>query len=267
MVEVGVIFGGGGRKAEEGKRAERAKMSSRVVKLSIADAALSFLWVFSTSCFGFLSSVIAQYVDWQGDRTPIVIGIVVVLIFTFSILGKALGGAAWNPTTPAAFYAAGVGQDSLLTLSIRLPAMAVGAAAGALAIVEVMPEAYKHTLGGPRLKVDVHTGAIAEGVLTFAITLIVLWVILNGPRNGLIKTAFIITATLVLVTLGTPYTGPAMNPSNAFGWAYVNQKHYTPEHYYVYWVSPFVGALAASAVYRLVFKPSPPPVPKEKKTE
>ncbi|CAM6097152.1 unnamed protein product [Calypogeia fissa] len=242
-------------------------MSSKLVKLTIADAALSFLWVFCTSCFGFLSTVIAQYLDWQGDRTPIIIAIVVVLLFAFPMLGKALGGASWNPTAPVAFYAAGVGGDSPFTLAIRLPAMAVGAAAGALSIVEVMPEAYKHTLGGPRLKVDVHTGAIAEGVLTFAITLMVLWVVLNGPKNGILKTFLIIITTLVLVTVGAPYTGPAMNPCNPFSWAYVNQKHYNPEHYYVYWVAPFVGALAASAVYRLLFKPSPPPVPKEKKAQ
>jgi aquaporin SIP len=91
---------------------------------------------------------------------------------------------------------------------------AVGAAIGALSIVEVMPEAYKHTLGGPRLKVDLETGMLAEGLLTFGMTLAVLWVVLSGPKNGIIKTFMIIGATLVFVTLGTPYTGPAMNPSN-----------------------------------------------------
>jgi aquaporin SIP len=45
---------------------------------------------------------------------------------------------------------------------------------GTLAISELMLARYKHTLAGPSLKVDPHTGALAEGVLTFVITLTVL---------------------------------------------------------------------------------------------
>jgi aquaporin SIP len=103
--------------------AREKKMASNLVSLTIADAALSFLWVFCTSSFGFLSANIAKFLDWQGNRTPIIVGIVTVLIFTFSLIGRALGGASWNPTAPVAFYAAGVGKDSLFSLSVRLPAM------------------------------------------------------------------------------------------------------------------------------------------------
>ncbi|KAL3687902.1 hypothetical protein R1sor_014211 [Riccia sorocarpa] len=234
---------------------------ARIAKLAFFDAFLSFWWVFLTSCLGAGAAVIAKALEYGGDRTGIVVGEVVVLIFVFSITGKLLGGASWNPTSPVAFYAAGHSKDSLFTLAIRLPAMAVGAAAGALTISEVMPEQFKHTLGGPKLKVDLHTGAVAEGVLTFLITLTVLWTVLRGPRNGILKTLIIIAATLFLVAKGGPYTGPAMNPSNAFGWAYVNQKHYSQEHLYVYWVTPFIGALGASAVYRYLFAPR---APKEK---
>ncbi|KAG6556140.1 hypothetical protein Mapa_002081 [Marchantia paleacea] len=234
---------------------------SRIVKLAIFDGFLSFLWVFLTSCLGAGAHVIAKQLDYEGDRTGIIVGEVVVLIFSFSLMGKALGGASWNPTAPVAFYAAGAGVDTLFTLAIRLPAMAVGAAAGALAITEVMPDQFRHTIGGPKLKVDLHTGAVAEGILTFTITLVVLWTVLRGPKNGFLKTIIIIVATLFLVAKGGPYTGPAMNPSNAFGWAYVNQKHMSQEHLYVYWVTPFIGALGASAVYRLLFAR---PVPKEK---
>jgi hypothetical protein len=85
---------------------------------------------------------------------------------------------------------------------------------GALAIMELMPGGYKHMLGGPSLKVDVHTGALAEGVLTFVITLAVLWAIVKGPRNTLLKILIISCSTLTLVVLGGAYTGPAMNPAN-----------------------------------------------------
>lgn len=89
---------------------------------------------------------------------------------------------------------------------------AAGAAAGALAIKELMPVQYKHMLGGPSLKVDVHTGAIAEGVLTFAITFLALFIILRGPRNSLLKNWLLAMSTMMLLIAGSSYTGPSMNP-------------------------------------------------------
>lgn len=50
----------------------------------------------------------------------------------------------------------------------------------------------------------------------------------------------------------------------AFGWAYVYDKHNTWEHYYVYWISPFIGAILAALIFRAFFKLSVV-VPKHKK--
>jgi glycerol uptake facilitator-like aquaporin len=85
---------------------------------------------------------------------------------------------------------------------------------GALAISELMPAQYKHMLGGPSLKVDPHTGAVAELVLTFVITMAVLWIIVKGPRNPIIKTWMLSISTVCLVLSGAAYTGPSMNPAN-----------------------------------------------------
>lgn len=85
---------------------------------------------------------------------------------------------------------------------------------GALAIMEVMPKHYKHMLGGPSLKVDLHTGAIAEGVLTFLISFAVLLIVLRGPRSPILKTWLLAMATVALVISGSNYTGPSMNPAN-----------------------------------------------------
>lgn len=85
---------------------------------------------------------------------------------------------------------------------------------GALAINEVMPSQYKHLLGGPSLKVDLHTGAIAEGVLTFLISFLVLVIILRGPRSPFLKTLLLAVVTVALVVAGSVYTGPSMNPAN-----------------------------------------------------
>ncbi|KAI3743295.1 hypothetical protein L1987_61001 [Smallanthus sonchifolius] len=82
-------------------------------------------------------------------------------------------------------------------------------------------------LGGPSLKVDLHTGAIAEGVLTFVISFLVLYNILKGPRSPLMKNLMLSMSIVTMVVVGSDYTGPSMNPANAFGWAYVNNRHNT----------------------------------------
>lgn len=69
-------------------------------------------------------------------------------------------------------------------------------------------------LEGPSLKVDLHTGAIAEGVLTFIITFVVLLIILRGPQSSFMRSWLLAAATVALVVAGNPYTGPSMNPAN-----------------------------------------------------
>ena len=100
-------------------------------------------------------------------------------------------------------------MDNLLTF----PLQAAGAAGGALAIMELMPAQYKHMVMGPSLKVELHTGAIAEGVLTFVITFFVLCIILRGPKNALLKNWLLAMTTVVIVFAGAGYTGPSMNPA------------------------------------------------------
>lgn len=85
---------------------------------------------------------------------------------------------------------------------------------GVLAIMEVMPMQYRHMLGGPSLKVDANTGAIAEGVLTFVITLAVLFIIIKGPRSMIVKNWLLSMSTVSLIVAGSSYTGPSMNPAN-----------------------------------------------------
>ncbi|KAI4350388.1 hypothetical protein L6164_004847 [Bauhinia variegata] len=240
------------------------------IKAAIGDAVLTFMWVFCASTLGLATSTITaqlglQRITYNGFPYPSVFVttvLVFILVFVFTIIGNALGGASFNPTGVATFYAAGVGSDTLISMALRFPAQALGAAGGALAIMEVMPTKYKHMIGGPSLKVDLHTGAIAEGVLTFLISFIVLLIVLRGPRSDFLKTWLLAVATVALVMSGSAYTGPSMNPANAFGWAYLNNWHNTWDQFYVYWICPFIGAISAAWLFRIVF---PPPKPKQKK--
>jgi aquaporin SIP len=62
--------------------------------------------------------------------------------------------------------------------------------------------------------VDPHTDALAEGVLTFIITLTVLWVIIKGPRNVILKTLLLSTSIVPVILAGAEYTGLFVNPAN-----------------------------------------------------
>ncbi|KAL2896592.1 Aquaporin SIP1-2 [Bienertia sinuspersici] len=247
-----------------------ASTMTAAIKLAIADAILTSMWVFSASTIGLFTNLISTTFGIQGLLTLVVTtSIVATLVFFYTFVGQLLGGASFNPTGTAAFYAAGLGGDSLLSLALRFPAQAVGAVAGAIAISEVMPSQYKHMLGGPSIKVDLHTAAMAEGVLTFLITLAVLFIILRVPGGMLVKTWLLAMATVTLVITGSSYTGPSMNPANAFGWAYIRKQHNTWAQLYVYWICPFVGAIVAAWVFRFI---SPQPkkqkkAPKNRKAE
>lgn len=239
-------------------------MSARkALKIAAFDGVLTFAWTVVTSGLGFASLVLGDYLEWEGDRTPIAYAIVFVLNLIFVELSVASGGATWNPTAPVAFYVSGAGDDNLFSLALRIPSMAIGAAAGVCAVHELMPGTYKHTLGpGPNLKGGLHQGALAEGVLTFVLTLIVLYTVLRATKNRFLQTPIIVTCALTLVQFAGAYTGPAMNPSDAFGWAFFNGRHTSTEHIYVYWLTPFIGALFAAGVYRLLLSsPSPSPAP------
>lgn len=234
--------------------------AGKAVKVAAADGILTFAWTVVTSGLGAATFVLGDYLEWQGDRTPILYSIVLVLNLIFVELSVASGGATWNPTAPMAFYVSGVGDDTLFSLALRIPSMAIGAAGGVWAVHELMPGSFKHTLGpGPNLKGGLHQGALAEGVLTFVLTLVVLYVVLRATKNRFLQTPIIVTCALILVRFAGAYTGPAMNPSDAFGWAYFNGRHTSGEHIYVYWVTPFIGALFAAGVYRLLLSPSPSP--------
>lgn len=242
-------------------------MAVGAIKMAIGDFLLTFMWVFCASTLGVATSAIAGAIGVEGSPTLLIMtALIATLVFVFDFIGALLGGATFNPTATAAFYAAGVSKDTLFSMALRFPAQAAGAVGGAMAIMEAMPKEYKHMLEGPSLKVNLHTGAAAEAVLTFLITLAVLIIIVKVPGGSVVKTCLLSVATVALIVPGSAYTGPSMNPANAFGWAYVNKCHDTWEQLYVYWICPFAGAIAAAVVFRVLFPRRKKKQPKSKKS-
>lgn len=44
-------------------------------------------------------------------------------------------------------------------------------------------------------------------------------------------------------------------PPQAFGFAYLEKRHQTYEHFVVYWATPLAGAVLAAIVFRIFLKP------------
>ncbi|KAJ0044741.1 hypothetical protein Pint_05276 [Pistacia integerrima] len=237
-----------------------------VIKAAIGDAILTSLWVFSLPLLGVFTRIISTFLDVQ-TLLPVTlfisINLATLLVVVISLIGSALGGASFNPSTTVSLFAAGLKPDaSLFSMAVRFPAQAAGGVAGAMAIMHVIPTDCRHMLKGPYLKVELHSGAIAEGVLTFVLSFALLVIMGKGPKNLILKIWLLAMATVGLVFAGSSYTGPSMNPANAFGWAFVNNRHNNWELFYVYWISPFIGAILAAWFFKFLF---PAKTNKEKK--
>ncbi|PKA52672.1 Aquaporin SIP1-2 [Apostasia shenzhenica] len=225
------------------------------IRAAIGDAVITFFWMFCASSLGVLASIISSALQLHGVAASLGIttALVAVLVFVFNGIAGVMGGASFNPTGNAALYAAGVGADSLFSMAVRFPAQAAGAVGGLLALREFLPPQYKHLLSGPSVKVDLNMAATSEGVLTFFITFAVLWIFIRGPKSSIIQTLMLAVSTVGLMVAGSGYSGPSMNPVNAYGWAYIDNWHNTWGQFYVYWICPFIGAILAAIVFRFFF--------------
>lgn len=98
------------------------------MKAAIGDAVITFMWVFVSSMFGLFTNLIAAALGLESlVWAPLVITtfLVFIFVFLFSFIAAALGDASFNPTGTAAFYAAGVGGDSLFSMALRFPAQVI----------------------------------------------------------------------------------------------------------------------------------------------
>lgn len=95
-----------------------------VIKAAIGDAVLTFMWVFSAATLGVSTSIIAALLGVVHPMAVLSITTLLffMLLFVFGIISDVLGGASFNPTGIASFYAAGLGGDSLISAAVRFPA-------------------------------------------------------------------------------------------------------------------------------------------------
>ncbi|TXG70115.1 hypothetical protein EZV62_005050 [Acer yangbiense] len=146
------------------------------------------------------------------------------------------------------------GLSSVLCQSskrLSLHSWVLGSIYGVRLIIETFPEVGL----GPRLNVNIHHGALTEGVLTFAIVIISLGLARNIPGSFYMKTWISSVSKIALHILGSDLTGGCMNPAAVMGWAYARGDHITKEHILVYWLAPVEATLLAVWTFKLIVRP------------
>jgi hypothetical protein len=95
------------------------------VRAAAADGVVTFLWVLCVSTLGASTAAVTTYLSLHEGihyALLVTVSILTLLLFAFNLLCDALGGASFNPTGVAAFYAAGLTNPSLFSIALRLPA-------------------------------------------------------------------------------------------------------------------------------------------------
>lgn len=86
----------------------------------------------------------------------------------------------------------------------------IGSISGVRYLIATFPEVGN----GPQLNVDIHRGALTEGLLTFAIVSISLGLSRKIPGSFFMKTWISSISKLTLQILGSDLTGGCMNPAS-----------------------------------------------------
>ncbi|KAJ4971405.1 hypothetical protein NE237_004504 [Protea cynaroides] len=217
------------------------------VPLILFDFVLSFTWVWSGALIKlFVYNILGFGFEPKGEILKASLSI--LSMFFFAWLGKITRGGSYNPLTVLSGAVSGNFTGFLFTVGARIPAQIFGSVVGVKYIIETFPE-IGH---GPRLNVDIHRGALTEGLLTFAIVIISLGLARSNPSSFFIKTWISSLSKLTLHILGSDLTGGCMNPASAMGWAYARGDHITKEHIFVYWLAPIEATLLGVWTFRLL---------------
>ncbi|KAF8398182.1 hypothetical protein HHK36_017108 [Tetracentron sinense] len=233
------------------------------IRLILWDFIMSFMWVWS----GALIKIFVYKILGFGfePRGEIIKGTLSILsMFFFAWLGKISRGGSYNPLTVLSGAISGSFSGFLFIVGARIPAQVIGSITGVRLIIDTFPE-IGH---GPRLNVDIHQGALTEGLLTFTIVTISLGLARNNPSSFFMKTWISSVSKLALHILGSDLTGGCMNPASVMGWAYARGDHITKEHILVYWLAPIEATLLGVWTFRLLVQPrKEEKVTKESKSE
>nr|CAD1821999.1 unnamed protein product [Ananas comosus var. bracteatus] len=201
-------------------------------ELVVSDLFVSFMWVWLGSVVRYLACGILG--SGTSFRDLVIKGPLAVLyLYWFSLLGKRMGVDRF-----------------LFVVFGRIPAQVLGSIFGVWFVNTTFPAAAY----GPRLNVDMHHGALTEGVLTLTIVAVSLWLKKSGKSSSTKMWISSISKVMCHI-ISSDMTGGIMNPAAAFGWAYAQGQHLTKEHLCVYWLAPMEATLLGVWIASLFVHP------------
>lgn len=180
-----------------------------------------------------------------------------LLAMAYAIGG--ISGCHINPAVSIAMLAAGKMKAKDTVIYIVMQSIGAIVAAGVLYVIAVGMPGYTLAVGGLGQngydaaspgRFSMRSGFIAEVVLTFIFLLVIFGSTSEKAPKGFAGIS--IGLSLVLIHLvGIPITGTSVNPARSLGPALIvggtalNQL-------WLFWTAPFLGALLAAAVWRLL---------------
>ena len=186
------------------------------------------------------------------------VGVALAHGLTLAVMVTAIGhisGGHINPAVTVALWMTAKIESwrALMYIAAQL----LGAIAGALLITAIFPKNVWNQegilLGTPAVNPFFSSGkaVIAEAVMTFFLVFTVFATAVD-ERGAFQKVAglpigFVLTACILF---GGPITGAALNPARALGPALISQNY---DLWWVYWVGPLAGAVAAGILYWFAF--------------
>lgn len=184
------------------------------------------------------------------------VGIALAHGLTIAVMASSVGhisGGHLNPAVTVGMMATGKIEVSKGVGYIV--SQVLGAVIAALLLAACFPSEAVNAakLGTPLLasNVSVLAGIVLEAVTTFFLVFVIFGTAVDarGPKMGALFIG--LTIALDILVIG-PLTGGAMNPARSFGPALVSGNL---ENFWVYWVGPIVGAVAAAVLYSSVLAP------------
>lgn len=231
--------------------AHAGKAHPSTFELVLNDLIATAAWVAGSSIF----QEVASYLHRETGLSELWLNIA-LLVAGLHILGS-LSSAIINPVLSVAMLIRGRG--GLLANLCRLAGQLVGACLGTYVAVAYVPLPYqskfKNLSGGLQEGVSLLQGFACEASLVFIIIVLFLFTLdlpPKGPARARMVTLASHLSTVLVVAIGSEYTGPSLNPYYSLSWNLVYDVHETMEHVVVFWMGPLTGAVAAALLWKML---------------
>ncbi|CAA9999441.1 unnamed protein product [Nesidiocoris tenuis] len=163
-----------------------------------------------------------------------------------------VSGAHINPAVTLGLLVCG--RIGLIMALLYIPFQCAGAVAGAALLQYMVPSTMSADIGAVSIQQGLTEGqAFAIEAVITAILLLVVCSVTDPNRGNLANSAPLAIGLAIACShiFAVPLTGSGMNPARSLGPAAMVGNW---NNHWVYWIAPLVGAAAAGALYRLIFK-------------